>query len=78
MTHHIIPHNLIISYNHITTPNHTTTHDISGSHLQLESPALEFVNAVTHVMGLDSGLTNEVASLKRLLLTQVKKQIKKY
>ena len=43
----------------------------SGSHLRLDSPALEFVNAVTHVMGLDGNLNNEISSLKRLLLSQV-------
>jgi hypothetical protein len=35
------------------------------------SPALEFVKAATHVMGLDPHLAQEVAGLRRLLLTQV-------
>ena len=42
-----------------------------GSHLPLDSPALEFTNSVTHVLGLDPTLTHEVTSLKRLLLAQV-------
>ena len=44
----------------------------AGSHLRLTSPALEFVKATTHVMGLDPQLTHEVAGLRRLLLTQLK------
>jgi hypothetical protein len=43
-----------------------------GSHLPLASPALEFVKAATHVMSLDPQLAQEVAALRRLLLTQVK------
>jgi hypothetical protein len=43
----------------------------AGSHLPLVSPALEFVKAATHVMGLDPHLAQEVAALRRLLLTQV-------
>ena len=43
----------------------------AGSHLQLTSPALEFVKATTHVMMLDPQLRHEVAALRRLLLTQV-------
>lgn len=44
---------------------------LPGSHLPLDSPALEFTNSVTHVLGLDPTLTHEVTSLKRLLLAQV-------
>lgn len=47
------------------------SHTVIGSHLPLTSPALEFVKASTHVMGLDPQLALEVASLRRLLLTQV-------
>jgi hypothetical protein len=43
----------------------------TGSHLPLASPALEFVKAATHVMSLDPQLAQEVAALRRLLLTQV-------
>jgi hypothetical protein len=43
----------------------------AGSHLPLASPALEFVKAATHVMSLDPQLAQEVAALRRLLLTQV-------
>lgn len=57
--------------------NHETRHGSAfpiraGSHLPLTSPALEFVKASTHVMGLDPQLALEVASLRRLLLTQVR------
>lgn len=34
--------------------------------------ALEFVKAVTHILALDPALTTEVASLKRLLLAQLR------
>lgn len=56
-------------YHHFLTTNLPTI--LLGSHLQLTSPALEFVKAATHVMALDPLLAQEVASLRRLLLTQV-------
>jgi hypothetical protein len=40
----------------------------AGSHLNLSSPQLEFVKALTHVLGLDSYLTIEVTSLKSKLI----------
>lgn len=51
---------------------HQIPHFDPGSHLALDSPALEFVNAVTHVIGLDPVVTEAVTSLKRILLSQVK------
>ena len=41
----------------------------SSSH---SNTALEFVKAVTHILALDPALTTEVASLKRLLLAQLR------
>ena len=43
----------------------------AGSHLEMFSPALEFVKSAVFVMSLDPMLKNEVASLKKMLLTQV-------
>ncbi len=43
----------------------------AGSHLEMVSPALEFVKSAVFVMSLDPMLKNEVASLKKMLLTQV-------
>jgi hypothetical protein len=39
------------------------------------SAALAFIKAVTKVLSLDSSLVNEVAALKRTLLTQVQLHI---
>mmetsp|Transcript_5321 Transcript_5321/g.8679 ORF Transcript_5321/g.8679 Transcript_5321/m.8679 type:complete len:256 (+) Transcript_5321:2682-3449(+) len=44
----------------------------AGSYLPLSNPALEFVKATTHIMGLDRALTHEVSALRRLLLTQLR------
>lgn len=41
---------------------------LAGSHLVFESPALEFVKSVTHVMALDRTVETEVANLKANLL----------
>lgn len=41
---------------------------LAGSHLAFESPALEFVKSVTHVMALDHAVETEVANLKANLL----------
>ena len=46
--------------------------NLVGSHLKMLSPALEFIKGVTHVLALDTSLVNEVASLKRALLSRVK------
>jgi hypothetical protein len=43
----------------------------AGSHLQLTSPSLELVKAVTHVLALDRDLENEVKSLRRALLAHL-------
>lgn len=43
----------------------------AGSHLDMVSPALEFVKSAAFVMSLDPMLKNEVSSLKKMLLTQV-------
>eukprot|EP01038_Epipyxis_sp_PR26KG_P011543 gene11543-15462_t len=44
----------------------------AGSHLNMTSPALEFVKATTHIMSLDTDLKDEVDAMKRMLLTQLK------
>ena len=44
----------------------------AGSHLPLRSPALELVKACTYVMSLDPHLRDEVSTLKRVLLAQLK------
>jgi DNA polymerase epsilon subunit 1 len=41
-------------------------------HPTVNNPALEFVKFTTHIMSLDPSLANDVASLKRLLLAQLK------
>ena len=43
-----------------------------SSHNSHSNAALEFVKAVTHILALDPALTTEVASLKRLLLAQLR------
>ena len=43
----------------------------AGSHLELRSPALEFVKATTYVMSLDGSLKEEVVGLKRVLLKKL-------
>lgn len=54
----------------------TRGHDVfpqrAGSHLHMDNPALEFVKAVCHVLALDPSLSQEVASLRRLLLAQLR------
>jgi len=44
----------------------------AGSHLSLTDPLLEFVKAVTHVLGLDTVLSDEVAGMRRVLLRDIK------
>ena len=44
----------------------------AGSHLELSSPPLELVKAVTHVLSLDGELENEVKSLRRALLAHLR------
>jgi len=44
----------------------------AGSHLSLDSPSLELVKAVTHVLALDDELENEVKGLRRALLAHLR------
>ena len=44
----------------------------AGSHLQFGSVALEFVKATTHVLALDQNMSEEVSSLRRMLLSHLK------
>lgn len=44
----------------------------AGSHLKSTNPLLEFVKAVTHVLALDGTLCEDVASLRRMLLREIK------
>lgn len=44
----------------------------AGSHLKSTNPLLEFVKAVTHVLSLDGTLGEDVASLRRMLLREIK------
>lgn len=41
---------------------------LPGSHLRLNSPALEFVKMITHILGLDKSIESDVLVLKKGLL----------
>ena len=44
----------------------------AGSHLQLTAPALEYTKMVTHILSLDLSLNDEISSLRRALLRELK------